>query len=379
MKSIPLISTVTQKLSVPQWLSHLFIGMAVCTVIGFSYSLVPEAGSSIFDIDSPIFGTPPGEPYNIEVTGIEISQGMQNLANDMPLVANRQTIVRVYARETTGRTIDNVKAMLFVSVGAPTEDGGATGFGFNTESTAITVTPTGGSRLNFEDSFNFDISINYPDNADISGPGSLTIEAEVNWDRMGDELDATDNQIVVGRPLHLIAWDGYDADGDDLVYTLFYSSDGGKQWTPLRFEMKETRIMVDQRLLDDMAGSRTAMMKVLASDGVNTGIDVTETAFASPGAAPHVAIQSPQNGIIIAENEPLLLIGHAIDKEDGILRDAALLWSSDRDGRLGTGHRLRINNLSSGHHTITLVAIDRDGMTARSSVSVTIKAVTSLK
>lgn len=41
--------------------------------------------------------------------------------------------------------------------------------------------------------------------------------------------------------------------------------------------------------------------------------------------------------------------------------DVRLIWSSDRDGRLGSGRELAPQGLSEGWHTITLTVTDSDG------------------
>jgi hypothetical protein len=61
----------------------------------------------------------------------------------------------------------------------------------------------------------------------------------------------------------------------------------------------------------------------------------------------------------------------ANDSEDGNLTGDALVWSSDRDGRLGTGNLL-IKRLSSGDHSISVQATDRAG----SSSAITFRRIT---
>ena len=47
--------------------------------------------------------------------------------------------------------------------------------------------------------------------------------------------------------------------------------------------------------------------------------------------------------------------------EDGTLPDGALVWSSDRQGVLGTGPSLPLNTLQPGLHVIKLSATDSKG------------------
>ena len=51
-------------------------------------------------------------PPDFTVTGIEVTQGIQNLANEMPLVAGRATVVRVYVADLSGAGGQNVTARL---------------------------------------------------------------------------------------------------------------------------------------------------------------------------------------------------------------------------------------------------------------------------
>lgn len=154
----------------------------------------------------PIFGSPTGGPYDIEVTGIEVTQGIQDLDNRMPLVADRETVVRVYARELLGRDVPGVKARIMGTVGAPTSDGGTVGYGFIADSDRITVTPGGSQRLDASTTFDIPLSPGMPSpeppDTLAAGPAQLSISAIVNDDRLGEE-PADNNEIqVVDLELH---------------------------------------------------------------------------------------------------------------------------------------------------------------------------------
>lgn len=51
----------------------------------------------------------------IELTALEVTQGLQNLRNDATLVANRRTYVRAHVRSRSAQSFDGVKAKLTVS------------------------------------------------------------------------------------------------------------------------------------------------------------------------------------------------------------------------------------------------------------------------
>jgi chitinase len=52
------------------------------------------------------------------------------------------------------------------------------------------------------------------------------------------------------------------------------------------------------------------------------------------------------------------------------LSGAHLVWTSSRQGVLGTGSHMATSGLSSGAHVLTLTAADSKGMSATASVSI---------
>lgn len=61
------------------------------------------------------------------------------------------------------------------------------------------------------------------------------------------------------------------------------------------------------------------------------------------------------------------------DREDGAMAPENMNWSSDRDGRLGTGATVSARSLSPGLHLIRLIARDSQGMTGSDSVPLLIR------
>lgn len=92
--------------------------------------------------------------------------------------------------------------------------------------------------------------------------------------------------------------------------------------------------------------------------------DTTFTAnFQPANEAPAVAILYPPQGTVLYEGETVLLEGAAMDAEDGDLT-AQAVWSSNRDGVLGTGTDVAVDHLSPGLHQIRLSATDTAGQTS---------------
>ena len=75
---------------------------------------------------------------------------------------------------------------------------------------------------------------------------------------------------------HIISWAGSDKDGDPLRYDLRYSPDGGLTWETVAINLAGTSYALDAGYL---AGSQQALLRVLATDGVNTGQDTSDAAF----------------------------------------------------------------------------------------------------
>jgi hypothetical protein len=107
----------------------------------------------------------------------------------------------------------------------------------------------------------------------------------------------------------------------------------------------------------------------MASDGVNTSSDESDGVFTVGRKPPSAYILSPESGITIQPNTPLLLQGYAYDLEDGVLEEGSLQWLSNIDGVLGSGKDVLVI-LSSGQHIITFRAQDSDGNFGEAQISV---------
>ncbi|HSM07855.1 MAG TPA: hypothetical protein VLA33_02425 [Gemmatimonadota bacterium] len=96
------------------------------------------------------------------------------------------------------------------------------------------------------------------------------------------------------------------------------------------------------------------------------------------GGAPRAEILAPENQAggaphTVTLGSNVTFSGSALDVEDGPLGNAALSWSSNVDGVLGTGASLPVNDLTAGMHTVTLTATDSDGFEGKTTVLVIVK------
>jgi hypothetical protein len=115
-----------------------------------------------------------------------------------------------------------------------------------------------------------------------------------------------------------------------------------------------------------------AISVLVASD-----VKIYVPAEASPMALPQATIDEPAPGTVLRYGTSLDLAGSA----SGGMPPYSYLWSSSKDGILGTGPMLTIPGLSPDVHgtsiqpnTITLLVTDANGQTATDSVDVTVYA-----
>jgi hypothetical protein len=178
----------------------------------------------------------------------------------------------------------------------------------------------------------------------------------------------TAGQVISGS--YTITWQSNDADGDRLYHRLEYTPDG-QNWRALATNITQTQFVEN---FDNLPGGQQFRIRILVTDGVNT-TEATSPPFVVPPKPPEVFITSPKPGARYMFGMNVSLSGRAYDDQDGgLYSEAALVWSSDRDGILGRGRSLNLETLSAGPHTITLSATNSIGLTGSASVTITIEA-----
>lgn len=166
-----------------------------------------------------------------------------------------------------------------------------------------------------------------------------------------------------------VTWTGSDADGDPLRYALVYSPDGDT-WKAIATNLVGESYTLDASRL---AGSETARLRVVASDGVNTSQDDSDSTFTVEGKPPEVYVVYPLDGSVVPPGRLVVLEGAGTDLEDGPLtKDADFTWWSSLEGELGVGRQLYFDDLMTGQHTITLEVADSDHFISQASVSILI-------
>lgn len=170
-----------------------------------------------------------------------------------------------------------------------------------------------------------------------------------------------------------ITWSSADGDGDSLSHTLFYSTDSGATWDLIAADLTRTSASIPRWTLP---ASNRARLKVIVSDGLRSSEAISEE-FSLPNLAPTVTITDPLDGTTVSGSQTFAMDAQAYDAEDGELGGASVTWTSDRNGKLGTGARLlkRADELAEGTHIITVTATDSAGAKTSKSVTVHVNRV----
>ncbi len=168
-----------------------------------------------------------------------------------------------------------------------------------------------------------------------------------------------------------VRWSIDDPDSNAHTSWVQYSPDGTPgSFRTLALDLRATSLDVD---FDGLPGAHgRGVIRVVASDGIRSG-SADSAPFTVPGKAPLAKIVAPAPGSVWTTSATVFLEGAATDAEDGAVDDAALAWTSDRDGALGAGRRLAVR-LAPGPHALTLTATDRDGNTASDVATVFVSA-----
>jgi hypothetical protein len=168
--------------------------------------------------------------------------------------------------------------------------------------------------------------------------------------------------------IQTLTWEGSDADGDSLSYSVLFSADAGQTWSIMATGLTTPSLAIE---VDALAGTQDGRFRVIATDGVKTG--AAESASVQiANKAPVAQINDPGAGSTFLPGALVVLQGAALDLEDGRLPDEALNWSSDLQGDLGVGPSLPVNNLQPGKHVITLSVADRAGAPTTAQTQITV-------
>jgi len=151
-------------------LSNLLAGSYTITpkTSGYIYTPVLVAGTvplsgtvaTIQASVSPVYLPVIMSPLDLAVTGLEVTQAIQRTDNSVPLVANKETAVRVYAEQLAGNDVDDVVVKLTAVRNNST---------IGTLSSSPVTLPNNPNRADFNSTVNFELPAHW-----LSGSVQLT-------------------------------------------------------------------------------------------------------------------------------------------------------------------------------------------------------------
>jgi hypothetical protein len=131
-----------------------------------------------------------------------------------------------------------------------------------------------------------------------------------------------------------------------------YSNDAGRTWQAVAPLTQATSLEVD---LDRLPGGEACLFQVLVTSGIRTGMAVSAS-FQVPRKEIEVTLASPEGGTVVTSGERSTLVGEGFSPDLGSVRPEDLEWTSDIQGKLGSGNELGLGQLRPGRHAITLSA-----------------------
>ncbi|MGH2606443.1 MAG: hypothetical protein ACRDG5_07605, partial [Anaerolineales bacterium] len=163
-----------------------------------------------------------------------------------------------------------------------------------------------------------------------------------------------------------VQWQGSDDDGDALLYRLEVSGDDGETWQVVFGDVLTTSAALD--LATVPVSGDAVRVRVQASDGLRTALD-EGGAVEVAAKAPLPLILAPSEGTVFHPEQPIDLLGQAVDAAEDRLAESSLEWFLDGDS-VGTGQQRTLGALPIGRHTVTLRATNSAGLTGETTVAI---------
>lgn len=189
-----------------------------------------------------------------------------------------------------------------------------------------------------------------------ANPPSVAITSPIGGENWIDEAE--------------IMWDAVDADGDELIFSLFYSPDEGLNWYPIKSGIKGNSYSVNVGRLPGGSGGK---IRIIATDGFNTVTEDSSGVFVVPDPGVLVAIQSPIMGSKFSGGEVINLVGSGYKVTGEAFDESSLVWSID-DEAVGIGDEIDVQ-LSPGVYTIALTAYGEEGIRGTDSIEITVNEI----
>ncbi len=170
-----------------------------------------------------------------------------------------------------------------------------------------------------------------------------------------------------GEQPQMVNWSASDADGDDLTFYLQYSPDNGVSWFQAGGPFTGTSATVYPA---NWAAGDQGILRIIASDGINTSMDTCEAVITVSDKPPRVFISKPAAEYWVLPGEKVYLFGSALDLEEPDLPEEYFVWV-EGDEVLDVGYDF-VGVLDPGVHHIRLYVTDSDDNTGWEDVPVTV-------
>lgn len=145
----------------------------------------------------------------------------------------------------------------------------------------------------------------------LRGPGGTALERSLNQPPVVSQISPAGGETLSAGAGASVSWTASDADGDAITYSAFFTLDDGASWMPIAADTSSTS--TTWSVPDE--GTRAARIRVLATDGVNTG-DYQSRRF---------VIQGPQSAGLAASAGPDqdVQVGETVQLDGAASRNSA--------------------------------------------------------
>src|SRR5205823_4446103 len=197
------------------------------------------------------------------------------------------------------------------------------------------------------------------DAGSLTGSASITIDvANVSAPVLTRTAPADGKKFAFGAPIPFVAT-ATDSFGGDLSARILWTSDR-----------------------DGAIGTGGSFNRATLSRGTHTlTASITDTAGLSASATTHVTVLDDAPPVVtitaptatlFADGKPITFTATAIDTIDGD-RSSTIIWTSNRDGAIGTGASFTTSSLSIGVHTITASATDLANLAGMAQITLEVR------
>ncbi|MEZ4558686.1 MAG: hypothetical protein R2854_20025 [Caldilineaceae bacterium] len=162
-----------------------------------------------------------------------------------------------------------------------------------------------------------------------------------------------------------LTWQADDADGDALMYDVFYTDDNGASYTAYALALSEPTVQLDTT---QMAGSNQARFRVIANDGTRTA-EAESATFTMASKPPTVFILTPQDGVEVRYGTQVNLLAEVEDLQ-GDVPDGSMTWFVNGASTGINGPSYTAYLLPVGTNEVSLRATNVNGQTTTRGVTV---------